>query len=259
MSSITNDYVNTSKILIVEDEPFIAENLQEMLSIFGYDETEIANSANQAIKSIKTSRPDLVLLDVKIKGDQDGIELGGIIQEQYKLPFVYITSYSDKETVNRAKHTQPLGFIVKPFTKDDVYAAIEVALFNKNRIAVSAGSNPAAVLNPTTYNNDSIYVKKKGLLEKVKYDELLWIEADGNHITMNVSDGRTYTVRKSLKEITDKLPKDRFLRVHKSFVVQVDVVTAIDTSHVHMGEKKIPIGRSYYNAFTATLNTISAS
>ncbi len=82
MSSITNDYVNTSKILIVEDEPFIAENLQEMLSIFGYDETEIANSANQAIKSIKTTRPDLVLLDVKIKGDQDGIELGGIIQEQ---------------------------------------------------------------------------------------------------------------------------------------------------------------------------------
>ena len=258
MSALTNDYANSPKILIVEDEPFIAENLQEMLGIFGYDDTEIANSANQAIKAIKTARPDLVLLDVKIKGDQDGIELGGIIQEQYKLPFVYITSYSDKETVNRAKHTRPLGFIVKPFTKDDVYAAIEVALFNKNRIAISTG-NTANLLNPTTYNNDSIYVKKKGLLEKVKYDDLMWIEADGNHITMNVTDGRTYTVRKSLKEITDKLPKDRFLRVHKSFVVQVDVVTAIDTNHVHLGEKKIPIGRSYYNAFTATLNTISAS
>ena len=258
MSALTNDYANSPKILIVEDEPFIAENLQEMLGIFGYDDTEIANSANQAIKAIKTARPDLVLLDVQIKGDQDGIELGGIIQEQYKLPFVYITSYSDKETVNRAKHTRPLGFIVKPFTKDDVYAAIEVALFNKNRIAISTG-NTANLLNPTTYNNDSIYVKKKGLLEKVKYDDLMWIEADGNHITMNVTDGRTYTVRKSLKEITDKLPKDRFLRVHKSFVVQVDVVTAIDTNHVHLGEKKIPIGRSYYNAFTATLNTISAS
>jgi len=258
MSAITNDYANTPKILIVEDEPFIAENLQEMLSIFGYDNTEIANSANQAIKAIKTSRPDLVLLDVKIKGDQDGIELGGIIQNQYKLPFVYITSYSDKDTVNRAKHTRPLGFIVKPFTKDDVYAAIEVALFNKNRFQAAAGTQPAS-LNPTTDNNDSIFVKKKGLLEKVMYDELLWIEADGNHITMNVADGRTYTVRKSLKEITDKLPKDRFLRVHKSFVVQVAVVTAIDTNHVHLGDKKIPIGRSYYNAFTATLNTISAS
>ena len=258
MSALANDYGNSPKILIVEDEPFIAENLQEMLGIFGHDDTEIANSANQAIKAIKTARPDLVLLDVKIKGDQDGIELGAIIQQQYKVPFIYITSYSDKDTVNRAKHTQPLGFIVKPFTKDDVYAAIEVALYNKNRIAISTGERPAN-LNPTTYNNDSIYVKKKGLLEKVKYDELMWIEADGNHITMNVADGRTYTVRKSLKEITDKLPKDRFLRVHKSFVVQVDVVTAIDTNHVHLGEKKIPIGRSYYNAFTATLNTISAS
>lgn len=252
-------YQMSQRILIVEDEPFIAENLQEMLSIFGYENTEIANSANQAIKAIKVSRPDLVLLDVKIKGDQDGIELGGIIKEQYQLPFVYITSYSDKETVNRAKHTQPLGFIVKPFTKDDVYAAIEVALFNKNRIAAKGSMNVLASSNPTTYNNDSIFIKKKGMLEKVSYNDLLWIEAAGNHITVKVQDGREYTIRKSLKEITDKLPKDRFLRVHKSFVVLVDAVTSIDTSFVYLGEKQIPIGRSYYNAFTATLNTISAS
>lgn len=253
------NYSSGPRILIVEDEPFIAENLQEMLSIFGHENTEIANSANQAIKAIKTSRPDLVLLDVKIKGDQDGIELGGIIKDQYQLPFVYITSYSDKDTVNRAKHTQPLGFIVKPFTKDDVYAAIEVALFNRGRIAVKGPQNVLVNENPTTYNNDSIFIKKKGRLEKVIYDELIWIEADGNHITINVEDGRTYTIRKSLKEITDKLPKDRFLRVHKSFVVLVDAVTAIDTSFIYLKDRKIPIGRSYYNAFTATLNTISAS
>ncbi len=169
-----------------------------------------------------------------------------------------ITSYSDKETINRAKHTQPLGFIVKPFTKDDVYAAIEVALFNKNRIS-NGSSNPLAATNPTTYSNDSIFVKKKGLLEKVKYKDLEWIEADGNHITIHVSGGRDYTIRKSLKELSDKLPKDRFLRVHKSYIVLVDAVTAIDTSFVYLGERKIPIGRSYYNAFTATLNTINAS
>ena len=260
MTSITNDYSSLPRILIVEDEPFIAENLQEMLSIFGYEDTEIANSANQAIKAIKTSRPDMVLLDVKIKGDQDGIELGGIIQTQYQIPFMYITSYSDKETVSRAKHTNPLGFIVKPFTKDDVYAAIEVALYNKNRIASSGAGQKAPIgENPTTYSNDSIFIKKKTLLEKVDYEDLLWIEADGNHITIHVKDGRDYTIRKSLKEISDKLPKDRFLRVHKSFIVQVKAVTAIDSSNVHMGDLKIPIGRSYYNAFTATLNTISAS
>ena len=97
------------------------------------------------------------------------------------------------------------------------------------------------------------------MLEKVKYEDLIWIEADGNHITVNVNDGRTYTIRKSLREIIDKLPKDSFFRVHKSFVVLVDAVTAIDTSHLYIDEKQIPIGRSYYNAFTATLNTINAS
>ena len=155
-----SNYSQSPKILIVEDEPFIAENLQEMLAIFGYADTEITNSANQAIKAIKTNRPDLALLDVKIKGDQDGIELGNIIQEQYKVPFVYITSYSDKETINRAKHTLPHGFIVKPFTKDDVYAAIEVALFNKGRIP-NDQSNPLVRVNPTNYSNDSIFLKRR--------------------------------------------------------------------------------------------------
>ena len=252
------NYSQAPRILIVEDEPFIAENLQEMLSIFGYEDTEIANSANQAIKAIKTNRPDLTLLDVKIKGDQDGIELGQIIKEQYKVPFVYITSYSDKETINRAKHTQPLGFIVKPFTKDDVYAAIEVALFNKNRF-VNRSASSVLGTSSSTQSNDSLFIKKKGLLEKVMYKELHWVEAAGNHITINVSDGREFTIRKSLKELADKLPKDRFLRVHKSFIVLVDAVTAIDTNFVYLGERKIPIGRSYYNAFTATLNTINAS
>lgn len=251
-------YENHPRILIVEDEPFIAENLQEMLGIFGYEETEIANSASQAIKCIKTSRPELVLLDVKIKGDQDGIELGQIIKEQFNIPFVYITSYSDKETINRAKQTNPLGFIVKPFTKDDVYAAIEVALFNRNRNLAGPSNSPFSEGNPNSYGNDAIFIKIDAKLIKIKYDDLLYIHSQSNTMLIYTRNQGKLKLRNSLKNILHQLPKDRFLRVQKSYIVQADAITAIDTANIYIDEVEIPIGRSYYNAFSATLNTIMA-
>lgn len=246
------------RILIVEDEPFIAENLQEMLGIFDYEDTEIANSASQAIKCIKASKPELVLLDVKIKGDQDGIELGEIIKEQFSIPFVYITSYSDKETIDRAKKTQPLGFIVKPFTKDDVYAAIEVALFNRHRNLAGPNKSPFSENNLNNFGNDAIFIKIDNKLVKIKYDDLLYIHSQSNTMLIYTRNHGLFKLRTSLKNILHQLPKDRFLRVQKSYIVHADAITALDTSNIYIDEVEIPIGRAYYNAFSATLNTINA-
>lgn len=246
------------RILIVEDEPFIAENLQEMLGIFDYEDTEVANSASQAIKCIKASRPELVLLDVKIKGDQDGIELGQIIKEQFEIPFVYITSYSDKETIDRAKQTQPLGFIVKPFTKDDVYAAIEVALFNRHRNLAGPKKSPFPENNMNNFGNEAIFVKIDNKLVKMKYDDILYVHSQSNIMQVYTRKQGMFKLRSSLINILHQLPKDRFLRVQKSYIVHADAITAIDTSNIYIDEVAIPIGRAYYNAFSATLNTINA-
>ena len=119
------------RILIVEDDVNISENIEEILQLLGYVNIDIANSANQAIKVVKKYRPDMVFMDIKLKGDKDGIELGEIIQQMVDAPIVYVTSYSDPAIIERAKRTHPAGFIVKPFNSNDIHAMVEIVLYNQ--------------------------------------------------------------------------------------------------------------------------------
>jgi len=119
-----------SKILIVEDEVFIAEDLKDSLESFGYKVCDICHDGQSALKAIHRFRPDLILLDINIKGSQDGIQLASFINDQFAIPFIYLTSYASQEYLSRAKNTRPRGYLLKPFRERDVMTAIEVSLFN---------------------------------------------------------------------------------------------------------------------------------
>ncbi len=116
------------KILIVEDERIVAKEIARLLTDHGYQVTGLASSARTSMESIADSRPDLVLMDIKIEGEQDGIETAKAIHDRYDLPVVYITSYADTATIERVKHTAPYGFITKPVTHRALTAAIDLAL-----------------------------------------------------------------------------------------------------------------------------------
>jgi signal transduction histidine kinase/CheY-like chemotaxis protein len=120
---------NIKKILIVEDELLIAEDIGFRLKSLGYHITDKAISGKTAIASIKKEKPDLILMDIMLKGDLDGIETSEIINQNYNIPLVYLTSYSDEKTFLRAKLTQPFGYIIKPFEERELQTAIEVALY----------------------------------------------------------------------------------------------------------------------------------
>ncbi len=118
-----------AKILIVEDEPVIAADIELTLLNCGYRIAGIAYSSTQALDMIVNRQPDLVLLDIAIKGDMDGIDIASVIQQKYHIPFIYLTSFSDKDTLERAKPTLPEGYIVKPFKDRDILSSIEMALY----------------------------------------------------------------------------------------------------------------------------------
>lgn len=118
------------KILVVEDEVIIGRDLQLMLTKMGYEVPAVAVSAEEALACVDEHEPDVALLDVVIEGDRDGIQLARLIREEYRLPFLFITSHADRATVRRATATRPNGYLVKPFTADEVYAAVETALCN---------------------------------------------------------------------------------------------------------------------------------
>lgn len=120
--------METARILIVEDEAIVAMVIKKRLLSLGYVVSGVAASGDEAITRVEGTYPDLVLMDILLKGDMDGIEAGGIIQERFNVPVVFLTAHSDDKTLERAKQIDPYGYIIKPFTEKDLSTTIGIAL-----------------------------------------------------------------------------------------------------------------------------------
>jgi FOG: CheY-like receiver len=116
------------RILVVEDEHIVAMGIKRMLKSLGYTVTGVASSGEDAVSKAESTFPDVVLMDIMLKGDMDGVEAAKEIRERFDVPVVYLTAYSDNKILERAKRTEPFGYIIKPFDERDLYSSIEVAL-----------------------------------------------------------------------------------------------------------------------------------
>lgn len=118
------------KVLIVEDEPIIAQNIKAILQHVNYTVVGIAYNKEQAINFLQNTKPDIALLDINLGNNTDGIKIAEYIIQHNQIPFLYLTSYSNKIILDKVKHTLPMGYIVKPFDEADIYTSIEIALSN---------------------------------------------------------------------------------------------------------------------------------
>lgn len=240
------------KTLIVEDELIIAEDMKGMLKEMQHDVIGIASDCDEAEGILSREIPDIVLVDIHLRGGDDGISLAQTIREKYDIPIVFITSYSDKTTVDRAKKVKPEGYIVKPFEKADLYTAIEIALSNfsghqKFGMKAEKEDSESIVIK------DSIFIRKDYMLIKVKFDDLIWIKSELNYLELYCRENK-HLVRSTLKDFIDKLPSDLFLQVHKSYCINTRFVTAIDHSNIWLKEVQVPIGRSYLETVKKVFN-----
>jgi len=121
----------TSKILIVDDEAYVSTQLEERLTSMGYEVVGIASSGEAAIDMAKSLHPDLVLMDIVMPGKFDGIAAAEMIKEEQDIPVIFVTAYAEDQFIERAKHVEPFGYIVKPFQEREIKASIEVALYKK--------------------------------------------------------------------------------------------------------------------------------
>ncbi|MER0440030.1 response regulator transcription factor [Emticicia sp. W12TSBA100-4] len=118
------------RILIIEDDPIIAADIADYLNNVDYRVSGIAYNPAQAYEQLKTNLPDLILLDINLSSEQNGIDIATYIHQNHAIPFIFLTSYSTREVLNKAKITEPSGYIVKPFDEEDLFATIEIALYN---------------------------------------------------------------------------------------------------------------------------------
>ncbi len=117
-----------AKILVVEDQNIVALNIRNKLKNLGYTVPSTAASGEEAIRKAELTGADLVLMDIMLKGEMDGIEAAGEIKARFGIPVIYLTAYTDSETLERAKMTEPAGYISKPFKEEDLHSNIEMAL-----------------------------------------------------------------------------------------------------------------------------------
>jgi DNA-binding NarL/FixJ family response regulator len=142
--------MNDINILIVEDEPIIAEDIATMLRNADYEVGGIAYTPEEVYAELTKSKTDLVLLDINLDGAQEGIEIAKALKSTYNIPFIFLTSYSDRNTVSTAKKTEPCGYIVKPFSEASLFTTIEIALVNfAQRMKVN---NPTLLLDVNKIN-----------------------------------------------------------------------------------------------------------
>ncbi len=127
---LTNTMSSECKILIVEDEPLIAEHIATYLNNSDFMVSGIAYDDEEARQLLRTSSPDAVILDINLDGETDGIQLADFINKNYQLPFLFLTSYADRDTLERAKKVEPWGYIVKPFNEKTLQATLEIAISN---------------------------------------------------------------------------------------------------------------------------------
>lgn len=216
------------KILIVEDEPLIAKDLSFILEDLGIQKIEFAMNYDDAIASIKTQSFDLILLDVNLSSEKDGIDLAHEINKSKPTPFIFITSYYNQSTVERAKITNPLAYLLKPFNQFDIRINVEMALYKSDQ------SN----------EKSTVYIREKNGTVQLEITDIKILEAQDNYTKIICGD-RELTISQTLKSILSKLPESDFVRTHKSFAARIDQISMIKGGYAFIGEEKIPIGRSY--------------
>jgi PAS domain S-box-containing protein len=379
--------MNKIKILVVEDENIVAKDIQNTLIRLGYDVPATASSAVIAFDKLDEIKPDLVFLDIRLKGDIDGIQIAERIKTEYDLPVIFLTSYADKNTLDRAKLTQPYGYLIKPFNESDLQSTVEMALYNfqqvqqlrtnknlyanaltqldeaiiitddESRISflnpkaetITGFGNSSAIgkevssiirfdnsekqfFNQSAFNDlmksgsqlnlenatvtiprdntsfkaviasapvkdeknemigcafiiksanhvgnlnkdadadpavnseiipfenliiqSSFFVKKGSMLVKVYLENVSWIQAMDNYVVIQTNDDQ-FIVHSTMRDIEMKLPPKKFLRVHRSYIIPIDKINVLDENTVLIGDKTIPIGKSYKDAFMDRLN-----
>lgn len=240
-----------TRILIVEDDMIIASNISLQLSNLGYEVTGIETKAEEAIHHAMETKPDMILMDIQLKGKSNGIDAANAIRKYLDIPLIYLTANVDDATFEKAKETHPFAFIAKPFTNlnlERTIALVEDKIKEKR----------ANVSMENTFEDsqdDRIFIRNQNKLIKVMLDDILYVEADRNYCKITTIT-QTYLIVSPLAKFCEKVDPRHFIRIHRSFLVNFSKLDAVAESFVEVKGKLIPIGKQYKEELHKMLNKV---
>lgn len=245
------------RILIVEDEMLIAQELRSQLEHQGYEVAALAKDGVEARRALEMYRLDLILLDIKLKGPEDGISVAHHINKTYQLPIIFISSLTDKSTIAQAKEARPSAYLVKPYNPAELFIAIDMALhrsemgtFAKDIINKPSDKSSHYLLN------EHIFIKDKYRFERVEFQEILWLKAEGSYVMVKTPDKIYLLTTDTLKSFLEKIQAPHLFRVHRSFAVNIHRIDALEGNRLFIGPEEIPIGKNYHSAIQGQLRLL---
>lgn len=218
-------------IIVVEDEGIISEMLKVMLEDMGHRVVGVAHNKHSGAELIDRGGFGFAILDINLEGGTEGIELAETLRKR-RIPFMFLTSYADRHTVEEAKKTVPGAYIVKPFTEEELYTGLEMA-----------------VMHSAKNEDQTVNIKDGHRSQLFDPEDILYIKADNIYIEVYTK-GRKVVSRQTLSAALEKLPRDLFIRVHRSYAVNRKKIDTLGRSSLQIGDVTIPISRSYKSEFT---------
>jgi DNA-binding LytR/AlgR family response regulator len=227
------------KVLIVEDEVLVAEDLSADLKDMGFDVTDIAISGKECFASFERNQPDVILMDIRIKGELSGIEVAKKLKEKASTPIIYLTSNTDTATMSQAIESHPQSFISKPYNRKDLKAAIEIAIIhhNEKELRNSTKDQPLKTV---------VFVKNGEYYQRVELNEILYIEASGSYSTV-FTEKKQYILSTNLLNFENKVENSNFVRIHRSYIVNISKIDGIGNNSVIINNKELPISTTHRN------------
>jgi DNA-binding LytR/AlgR family response regulator len=216
--------MSSLNILIVEDEFLVAADLEESLLDLGYRVQNCVATGQGAIDEVEKNLPDIILMDIVLKGTMNGIEAATLIQQKHNVPIIYLTANADIGTVEKAKFSLPYGYILKPFTEKELQTNIEIARFKfENDMKSKMESDQFNKFFKLSEQQKDVLIIEAdgGTLDKVKLPDIYYIEEDGAYCKIHLFSD-TMLVKLSLLDMAKRLPEDKFLRVNDDCIVNTD-------------------------------------
>ena len=252
---------HTLQVLIVEDDLSFAIELKMLVRRMGYEVIDMVDHSARALEVIFSKEPDFILMDIDIKGELSGLQIGERIRH-LDIPILFITSYGDEEHYAVAKRSNLTGYLVKPIDRYSLETAIDLAFY---KTMLSRRSNVPAP--PTTEGeNDlvvllqqNLFVKKRGVYHRLALHDIAFVSADENYCLLVTIDGEEFTVRHTFSGIEQLLDNGRFLRIHRSHLVQVPLIESINfqESTVQLVGRDLPMSRTRRRAVEQMIQTLS--
>jgi DNA-binding LytR/AlgR family response regulator len=263
---MTSEKIN---ILIVEDESIVAMDLSAGLMHSGYNVAGIADNYQDALSLYEQNDVDIVLMDVNLIGEKDGIDTVVDLMKIKQRPVIYLTAFTDARTVERVKKTYPAAFLIKPYSIANVRIAIDLALNSfaalkeepsESGKVIPLQSSADDAEKGTTPDKetilqiqDSIFIKQNYQFVKIRLSDIQYVESDNNYVRI-ITHSNLFALRLSLNQLLEKIIFASLVRIHRSYAVNLHAIKSFTEQDVIVGDKELPIGKNYKESFLKRFN-----